>query len=118
MIVEGINHLMHLVKAIEEEQGRFLVGVLECGHDFVESVPRHVSIEPKSCTLEHVNGLDKPPHVPLGNSIVARHEEDATQEDMNSWRSIFLVSSLFVIGMRALKTYSSGKHIRNRSSSL
>jgi hypothetical protein len=39
MIVEGINYLTHLVKVIEEEQGRFLVGVLECMQNLVKSTP-------------------------------------------------------------------------------
>jgi hypothetical protein len=39
MVNEGINHLMHLVKAIEEEQGCFLVGVPECVHYLVEATP-------------------------------------------------------------------------------
>jgi hypothetical protein len=39
MVVQGINHLTHLVKAIEEEQGCFLVGVPECVHYLVEATP-------------------------------------------------------------------------------
>jgi hypothetical protein len=39
MIVEGINHLTHLLKAIEEEQGRFLVGVPEWVHYLVKATP-------------------------------------------------------------------------------
>jgi xylose isomerase len=39
MIVEGINHLTHLLKAIEEEQGRFLVGVPEWVHYLVKVTP-------------------------------------------------------------------------------
>ena len=39
MVIEGINHLMHLVKAIEEEQGCFLVGIPECVHYLVEATP-------------------------------------------------------------------------------
>jgi xylose isomerase len=39
MIVEGINHLTHLLKAIKEEQGRFLVGVPEWVHYLVKATP-------------------------------------------------------------------------------
>ena len=82
MLIEGINHLTHFVEAILEEQGHFLVGVPECSHDFIESVPCCVGIQPKRRTLEHADGLGGPPHVPVGNSITARNEEDATQEDI------------------------------------
>jgi hypothetical protein len=39
MIVEGINHLTHLLKAIEEEQGRFVVAVPEWVHYLVKATP-------------------------------------------------------------------------------
>ena len=74
MIVEGINHLTHLLKAIEEEQGRFLVGVPEWVHYLVKATPWHVGIQPKKRTPKHVDGLGGPPrHVPVGNSIVVCH---------------------------------------------
>jgi hypothetical protein len=94
MLVEGINHLMHFVKSIKEEQGRFLVGVPECSLDFIESIPRHVYIQPNRHTLKYVNGLGGPLQVTVKNSFIARHEEDATQEDIEFLEIHFLAELL------------------------
>jgi hypothetical protein len=42
-----------------------------------------------------MDGIGGPPHLPVGNSIIACHEEDATQEDIE-FLEIRLLAELLV----------------------
>ena len=44
--------------------------------------------------LEHVNQLQGPPQIPFGNSLVARHKKDASQEDIELLEVHLLVEPL------------------------
>ena len=79
MIVECVQHLADFVEPIHEAGWLVLVGEADAGDYVEDAILRHVSIEPEGGTLEHADGLLRPPAVSIVDPLETCHEEVASE---------------------------------------
>ena len=92
VVVECVNHLMHLVEAINKEEWCYLVHVADGLYNFLESVSRHVGVKMEWSPIKHVARTTTGPGRQCHRNT---HEEDASQEDIELLKA-HLIAELLV----------------------
>jgi hypothetical protein len=82
VVVERVNHLTNLMKAIHKKERRFLACAADQFHDLLETHLQHVFVRRKRGAIKHVNSLCQQPAITIIDAEEARHEEDTSQPNV------------------------------------
>ena len=77
VIIEGVDHLAYLVKAINKGRRRGMVSVTDRRSDCIELSKTHILSEPKGGSSCDVDCLGRPPLSSVRHFLKASHEEVA-----------------------------------------